>query len=200
LTLPWLKLPPFCLFTPSPRALALTKQQKINSTAHASFSLFGLLFTFVVGCLIALISYLLEPVSKLLYKKWGFKTYAYLEWNTNATLQLQRLAHEELGWDTWSKGTGEIPTTEPGDLLGCLDISNPDHPVLLQPHTRGSSTDEAKTSQSTPQIAIPSFQDQSYQSQESIGDDIHASPVAERPPADPFHSNSTNCKPCLQAQ
>ena len=64
----------------------LIKQQKIRSTAHASFSIFGLLFTFLVGLLITLISYLLEPVSSFLYHKWGFKSYAHLEWVTQNTL------------------------------------------------------------------------------------------------------------------
>ncbi|KAI0540025.1 hypothetical protein GGR58DRAFT_512040 [Xylaria digitata] len=112
----------------APNSKSLCNNQKIRSTAYASFSVFGLLFTFVVGSLIVITSYLLEPISKLLHKKWGFKTHAHLEWTTNATLQLQRLAHEELGFGTWSEGTGEIPATEPDDLLGCLDISNIKHP------------------------------------------------------------------------
>ncbi|KAJ2977882.1 hypothetical protein NUW58_g7671 [Xylaria curta] len=111
----------------------LCNNQKIRSTAYTSFSVFGLLFTFIIGLLIAMISYLLEPISRMLYKKWGYQTFAYLEWNTNTTLQLQRLAHEQLGFGTWSKGADEIPITEAGNLLGCLDISNPDHPVLSPP-------------------------------------------------------------------
>lgn len=47
-----------------------------------------------------------------------------------ATLQLQRLAHEELGFGTWSRGAHEMPSTEPDELLGYLDITDPGHPVL----------------------------------------------------------------------
>jgi hypothetical protein len=127
----------------------LTAQQKIKSTAFTSFSVFGLLFTFIVGSLIALTSYLLEPVSRMLYKKWGFQTFAHLEWNTNATLQLQRLAHEQLGFGTWSKGAAEIPVTEADNLLGCLDISNLDHPVLYPPYShRNTSSKETQTQSS----------------------------------------------------
>ncbi|KAI1429252.1 hypothetical protein F5Y12DRAFT_727374 [Xylaria sp. FL1777] len=118
----------------------LCNSQKIRSTAHASFSLFGLLFAFLLGFLITLTSYLLEPISGLLYRKWGFKGYAHLEWMAQTTLQLQRLAHEELGSGTWSNGTKEIPTTEAGDLLASLDISNPGHPVLRLPHKEDDSS------------------------------------------------------------
>ncbi|KAF2968840.1 hypothetical protein GQX73_g4747 [Xylaria multiplex] len=125
----------------APNSKSLCNNQKIRSTAYASFSVFGLLFTFVVGSLIMITSYLLEPISKLLHKKWDFKTHAHLEWTTNATLQLQRLAHEELGFGTWSKGTEEIPTTAPNDLLGCLDISNIKHPILSPHSAEGNQLD-----------------------------------------------------------
>ncbi|KAI0531555.1 hypothetical protein GGR58DRAFT_524421 [Xylaria digitata] len=111
----------------------LCNNQKIRSTAYTSFSIFGLLFTFILGLLIALMSYLLETISQILHRKWGFQTFAHLEWNTNATLQFQRLAHEQLGFGTWSKGTADIPITEAGNRLGRLDISNSDHPVLYPP-------------------------------------------------------------------
>ncbi|KAI0431176.1 hypothetical protein F5Y09DRAFT_205811 [Xylaria sp. FL1042] len=39
----------------------LCNNQKIRSTAYTSFSVFGLLFTFIIGFLIVLILYLLEP-------------------------------------------------------------------------------------------------------------------------------------------
>ncbi|KAI0528131.1 hypothetical protein F5B22DRAFT_22873 [Xylaria bambusicola] len=126
----------------SPGFQKLCNNQKIRSAAYTSFSVFGLLFIFVVGVLIVLISYILEPISRLLQRKWGYRTFAHLEWNTNATLQLQRLAHEQLGYGKWSKGTNEIPVTEAGDLLGRLDISNVDHPLLYPP----SSTQEEKPS------------------------------------------------------
>ncbi|GAW15864.1 hypothetical protein ANO14919_052860 [Xylariales sp. No.14919] len=123
----------------------LCNNQMIKSTEYTSFSVFGLLFTFIVGFSIVLISYLLEPISRILYRKWGFQTFAHLEWNTTATLQLQRLAHEQLGYGTWSKGTVEIPVTETGDLLGCLDVSNPDHPVLYPPDKHCISTAKSQS-------------------------------------------------------
>ncbi|KAJ8133021.1 hypothetical protein O1611_g602 [Lasiodiplodia mahajangana] len=129
----------------APEFLMLCNNQKIRSTSYGSFSLFGLLFTFILGFLIISTSYLLEPISKFLYNRWGYKEYAHLEWTTNATLQLQRLAHEELGFGTWSKGTDEVPATKNGELLACLDITNPIHPVLGSPSKDVIASEETQT-------------------------------------------------------
>ncbi|KAJ2981336.1 hypothetical protein NUW58_g6714 [Xylaria curta] len=116
----------------TPELQKLCNNQKIRSTAYASFSLFGLFFTLAVGVLLTLVSYLLEPVSEWLHKRKcsDNNKYPYLEWVANATLQLQRFAHEEAGFGTWSEGTGTIPMTKAGELLGSLDITDPSHPVL----------------------------------------------------------------------
>jgi hypothetical protein len=58
------------------------------------------------------------------------KPFASLEWITNDTLQLQRLAHEAVGAGTWDGACTDYPRTRKGELLACLDISNPKHPVL----------------------------------------------------------------------
>ncbi|KAI0201425.1 hypothetical protein F4808DRAFT_425146 [Astrocystis sublimbata] len=108
----------------------LCNSQKIRSSAYASFSLFGLYFTFVVGFLLIITSYLLEPVSEFLCKRKGHRTYAHLEWTTGSALQLQRLAQEEIGMGTWHKCIDTIPSTEKGELLGSLDITDLEHPVL----------------------------------------------------------------------
>ncbi|KAI0102799.1 hypothetical protein GGR51DRAFT_573829 [Nemania sp. FL0031] len=133
----------------APEFLKLCNSQKIRSTSYGSFSLFGLLFTFILGFLIISTSYLLEPISKLLYNRWGYKKYAHLEWTTNATLQLQRLAHEELGFGTWSKGTDEVPTTKNGELLACLDLTNPVHPLLGSPSKDDIASEGPQTSLET---------------------------------------------------
>ncbi|KAI0418902.1 hypothetical protein F5X98DRAFT_362848 [Xylaria grammica] len=122
----------------TPELKKLCDNQKIRTTAYASFSLFGLVFIFLVGSILLATSYLLEPVSAFLYKKKGYKKYEHLEWTSNATLQLQRSAHEEAGFGTWSKCTGAVPRTEANELLGSLDITKPDHPVLQRlSHEKG---------------------------------------------------------------
>lgn len=92
--------------------------------------MFGLCFTLTLGLLLVITSYLLEPISGLLYRRKGYKKHAHIDWITTTTLQLQRLAHEEIGMGTWSKCLDTVPTTKPGDHLACLDILDPDHPVL----------------------------------------------------------------------
>lgn len=52
---------------------------------------------------------------------------------------MQRLAHEGLGFGTWSKGTEAVPVAKSGDMLGCLDYTNPDHPVLSSAAVMGES-------------------------------------------------------------
>ncbi|GAW24524.1 hypothetical protein ANO14919_141110 [Xylariales sp. No.14919] len=117
----------------APELVKICNNQKIRSTAHASFSVFWLVFILVAGLLLISTSYLLEVVSEFLAKRKGYRQHAHLEWNTNTTLQLQRLAHEELGLGTWSRCADDVPATMPGELLGLLDISDLKHPVLHTP-------------------------------------------------------------------
>ncbi|KAI0887777.1 uncharacterized protein GGS22DRAFT_197728 [Annulohypoxylon maeteangense] len=118
----------------TPYSQKICNSQKIRSTAYGSFSLFGLFFTLVLGLLLTLISYLLEPIYSILYKKKGYNKYSYVEWTTNGTLQLQRLAHEEIGMGTWSNCLDSIPVTKAGELLGSLDLADPKHPALSSAH------------------------------------------------------------------
>ncbi|KAI1121648.1 hypothetical protein F5Y10DRAFT_282310 [Nemania abortiva] len=137
----------------APKLKKLCDSQKMRSTAYGSFSLFGLVFIFLVGGSLVVTSYLLEPVATLLYDKKGYKRYQHLEWTSNATLQLQRLAQEEAGFGIWSNCTGAVPSTEANELLGSLDITNPDHPVLkppgLEQSTLGDSRNSIGTSNTT---------------------------------------------------
>ncbi|KAI1173299.1 hypothetical protein F4777DRAFT_558398 [Nemania sp. FL0916] len=74
--------------------------QKIRSSRYGSFNVFALLFTYIVGGVIVLLSILVEPTLDLLHRKFGYKSYQQLEWSTNEQLQLLRLAHEEAGHGT----------------------------------------------------------------------------------------------------
>jgi len=63
-------------------------------------------------------------------RKGGQAAYSRLEWSTNETLQLQRMAHEGTGTGDWFRGTKPVPVTQPGSLLAVLDIADPAHPRL----------------------------------------------------------------------
>ena len=51
----------------------------------------------------------------------------------NQTFQLQRLAHEELGYGTWTHAADSIPITQRGEKLSLIDTSDPEHPILVAP-------------------------------------------------------------------
>lgn len=85
-------------------------------------------------------------VEKLRHHRGEQLTYAHLEWNSNATLHLQRLAHEALGLGTWSRTSESIPVTKAGDKLGVLDITDRMHPRLRDPESSTQFKDKFATS------------------------------------------------------
>ncbi|KAK8112477.1 hypothetical protein PG984_013003 [Apiospora sp. TS-2023a] len=116
--------------------------QKILSTAHTSFSMFGLCFTLATGGLIILISYILDPIFECLHTRYRHKSYQHLEWRSNATLQIHRLAEEQIGFSTWEDCTAFIPTTTTSaaddSAMSSLDIADPNHPKLRRPASKTS--------------------------------------------------------------
>ncbi|OJD29408.1 cytochrome p450 protein [Diplodia corticola] len=111
----------------------MCSSQKIMSSEHTSFSLFALLFILVVGVLVVIASFVLEPVALWVRKRYGLDYGAHLEWYSNETLQLQRLAHEGVGVGTWSHAVNDIPLTGSGELLATLDLTDKEHPTLQRP-------------------------------------------------------------------
>ncbi|POS70784.1 hypothetical protein DHEL01_v210824 [Diaporthe helianthi] len=111
----------------------ICNSQKVRSSAYTSFSCFGLYFTFITGALITATSYILEPILNYLHKHLLHKSYAHLEWISNNSLQLHRLAQEQLTGQRWDKCADEIPITDPDVPLASLDISDLEHPVLRRP-------------------------------------------------------------------
>ncbi|KAJ2988175.1 hypothetical protein NUW58_g4116 [Xylaria curta] len=150
----------------NPGQKSICQNQKIISTRYMSMSLFGLYFTYIVGTLIVIISFVLEPILSYAQKRWKYREYENLEWISNGTLNLQRLAYDESGQGNWSKCTEPVPVTNANELLGSLDLTNLEHPKLSRssasitpikqvsgPTFLGSSL--SLYSQST--TAIPSF-------------------------------------------
>ncbi|KAM7189076.1 hypothetical protein V8F20_010284 [Naviculisporaceae sp. PSN 640] len=100
----------------------LCLNQKIRSNAYASFSFFGLLFISILGLVIIVVSYCLEPIAGCFHRRGKYNSYAYYEWVSNSTFQLQRLAHQGVGAGEWSGATDDIPITRAGDRLAVLDL------------------------------------------------------------------------------
>jgi hypothetical protein len=89
--------------------------QKVRRSVHTSFSFFGPAFTFITGALIIVASYATEPILACLHRRRKYKPYAYLEWVSNSSLQLHRLAHEEVGPNPWSNCDKQTQTTTAPD-------------------------------------------------------------------------------------
>lgn len=97
--------------------------QRILSTDYTSFSMFGLCFTYILGVLVIIFSYLLEPIEKCLRRRKTVAEYTRSEWAATETLQLQRTAFQGLGTGTWTGYTNVIPKTQKGEMLGDLVLS-----------------------------------------------------------------------------
>ena len=69
------------------------------------------------------------------------------EWRAGSTLQLQRVAHQNLGLGTWKRTDETIPVTLGNDILGVYDASNPKHALLVKSrsvvHPNKASVDDS---------------------------------------------------------
>jgi hypothetical protein len=129
-------------------ARAMCQNQKIVSTRYSSFNVLGLSLILILGALIIILDMALEPcvarwatrkytkrLSSMRDEESESKThplYSVVEWNQTGTLQLQRLAHEEAGFGTWTQCDGDVPVTEPGQLIAGLDLRDAKHPMLTK--------------------------------------------------------------------
>jgi hypothetical protein len=102
--------------------------QKIRSDSFVSVNLLGLTIIFAVGALIIITSLVL-PIAVEHFQR-RRNRYSSLEWTTNDTLQLQRLAHEAVGAGTWKGTIDDYPTTADREMLAVLDVTDPTHPRL----------------------------------------------------------------------
>lgn len=102
--------------------------QKIRSNSFISVNILGLTTTFTFGALIIVTSYVLPISVEHIQRRRN--RYSSLEWITNDTLQLQRLAHEAVGAGTWQGTIDDYPTTAKLETLAVLDLTDPEHPKL----------------------------------------------------------------------
>jgi hypothetical protein len=127
----------------------LCVNQKIVSTSYSSFNVLGVSLILILGTIVILLDMGLEPTvawwQRRRYqrhqlrdesfsedKKVPHPLYGAVEWSQTTTLQLQRLAHEEAGYGEWSKCNADVPVTQPGQLIGGLDLRDITHPLLRQ--------------------------------------------------------------------
>ena len=94
------------------------------------------MITFVVGGSIILFNWSIEWIYiKLLWhlqSRFNLSQHARMEWTLNGTLQLQRLAHEQLEYGTWRNCDGKVPLPGLDEKLATIDWSNIEHPRLMR--------------------------------------------------------------------
>ncbi|ORY06755.1 hypothetical protein BCR34DRAFT_31387 [Clohesyomyces aquaticus] len=127
-------------------ARSMCKNQKILSQKYSSFNVLGVSLILVLGSWIIVLDIGLEPAvawwQRRRFRKEQLKDqffdpegkhhplYAAVEWSHTSTLQLQRLAHEEVGFGVWERGDGDCPVTGKDQKLASLDLKDVGHPVL----------------------------------------------------------------------
>lgn len=112
---------------------SLIDEQKVRSASHTSFSVLGLCISLFLGCSTILLEMAVEPVLGHIQRRRKTSSHLYqpLEWMTNETLQLQRMAHEGIGAGTWIGTAETVPTTVTQESLAILDVSEAEHPRLV---------------------------------------------------------------------
>ncbi|PVH98268.1 hypothetical protein DM02DRAFT_596251 [Periconia macrospinosa] len=120
----------------------LCHSQKIRSLEHYSFAVIDIAFVFVVGLIFISLSLFLDRLIDVapriitpLSHNQKFM-YARAEWQAGSTLQIQRMAHENLGMGTWSRANQGVPVTEKGDRIAVLDVRDEMHPRMMRPDIR----------------------------------------------------------------
>ncbi|OAG01385.1 uncharacterized protein CC84DRAFT_190654 [Paraphaeosphaeria sporulosa] len=117
----------------------LCQSQKVRSAKHYSFNAWMLGVILLVGSTLVLISTFIEEIFALFLRYPRLRSeklvYSYAEWQAGSTLQLQRLAHENLGTGNWTRTNEAIPVTEPGDTLAILDVTDAKHARMVVPST-----------------------------------------------------------------
>ncbi|KAL9112017.1 MAG: hypothetical protein Q9227_003637 [Pyrenula ochraceoflavens] len=111
---------------------SLCQNQKIRSNAYTSFSVLGLSITLILGSFIIFLSFTIDRILRFTQRWHNYGVFQRLEWISNETLQLQRMAHEELGCGTWIGTERIVPVTEKDETLALLDVKDRAHPSLTR--------------------------------------------------------------------
>ncbi|PFH59429.1 hypothetical protein XA68_12406 [Ophiocordyceps unilateralis] len=162
----------------SQHILEMCKNQKIRTSEYMSFSLVGLLLTYVLGLFIMAASYAIEPLYELLWRLRRYKEYSFLEWSANETLQLHRAAHQGIGSGTWTGFVDAVPKTEANEVLADLTLRYAGN------YGAEKMDDDSRERRSSANLADPSTANHSLSMIHPIGsvsgENQHAASVHER--------------------
>lgn len=126
---------------------AICQRQMIRNVAgYQNFSTLGVAIILILGCGLVVVGLVIDTVvGRIQRHKKVKQNYQRLSWISDGYLQLQRLAYEGAGYDGWDGCADEVPVSK--DIqqnvpeLGGLDISDIDHPQLVQCTTTPASSD-----------------------------------------------------------
>ena len=104
----------------TPEEEEFCKNQIVADKSKYCFSVLGMAIMLIIGGVIILVNLTLEPLVRLFrnFTKNDHGLYKQLEWDTTATLQLQRLLYEGQGMGTWHGEPDVVPVTTYGDRFG----------------------------------------------------------------------------------
>ncbi|KAL8811575.1 MAG: hypothetical protein Q9200_001692 [Gallowayella weberi] len=103
-----------------------------NAKGTTSFSVLGVTIILVVGAVLILGSFALDPTVQLVRHTMRKNEYKIIQYAVDGTWQLQRLAYEEAGQGHWSGGVNSVPLTRVEDKIGLPRDANQTHPRLSQ--------------------------------------------------------------------
>lgn len=117
------------------------------------------------------------------------------EWKAGSTLQLQRIAHENLGFGTWKRADESIPVTNKGDILGTYKIDDEKHVRLVNLSDERKALNDYHTvpvaERQDEEIAYPSTRLGEHLGSYDPTDPNHTRLVKPTEPASNAHSAST---------
>ncbi|KAE8451722.1 hypothetical protein EG329_003179 [Mollisiaceae sp. DMI_Dod_QoI] len=88
------------------------KNQIIQRQGFTNFSVLAIALIFTLGGTIICVSLFLEKFVGYLQVRFKRGLYSQVRWQLDSTLQLQRMAFEEVGLGTWTGGADDVPVTE----------------------------------------------------------------------------------------
>ncbi|KAH7083074.1 hypothetical protein BKA63DRAFT_502200 [Paraphoma chrysanthemicola] len=141
--------------------------QRVRMADFHSISAWTFFIFLISGGVFMLIVLYLEEIFDIALEKTSLGQNARLrrghaEWKAGSTLQLQRIAHENLGFGTWKRTDEAVPVTNRGDILGTFNIDDEKHARLVnlsmdrKSYTRDGSVESGGNSgQETAYSAAP---------------------------------------------
>ena len=125
-----LNLLPYLSRASSAAEKELCRNQKARTTIVQNFSVLAIIIILAVGSLIICVDLSLDYVVEYLQRQHRTSNHKRLAWATDNFLQLQRLAHEEVGFGDWDGYVDRVPVTSQRQNLAVLDLQQPEHPGL----------------------------------------------------------------------